>query len=138
MFEFLIATGKFGALGICAVFVVVFVLAEAGKEISFWGIKFHKKYRFNKSFNWRRVPKKLPEEWKMVLLAFADLDENYIHEKKLFEQTKKLAGYSELKTRSICAEMEKYRLIQHLQSYVSLQEKALPLANHILSSSNNE
>ena len=131
MFDFIIATGIFGALGICAVFVVVFILAEPGKEISFWGIKFHKKYRNRNILNWRRVPKHLPAEWLIVLRAFANLDEHYLHESKLYEETNRLHDFTELKTRGICSEMSKYDLVRHFGGYVSVTDKALPLVNDL-------
>jgi hypothetical protein len=131
MFEFLIATGKVGVIGISAVFFVVFLLAEPGKEISFWGIKFHKKYRIRNTMNWRRVPKRLPLEWQIVLRAFANLDEQYIHESRLYEETKRLNNFTELKTRDICSEMKKYGLIKYSGNYVVLTEKVLPLVNNL-------
>jgi len=131
MFEFLISTGKVGVIGIFAVFVVVFLLAEPGKEISFWGIKFHKKYRIRNTMNWRRIPKNMPHEWQIVLRAFANLDEHHIHESRLYEETKRLNDYSELKTRDICSEMKKYGLVKHIANYISLTERALPLVNNL-------
>jgi hypothetical protein len=137
MFEFLVATGKVGVIGIGIVFIVVFLLAEPGKEISFWGIKFHKKYRKIFPMYWRRIPRNLPENWKFVLLAFAKLDDHHVNESALFEETRQLGGLSELETRSVCAEMKKYGLVKHSANYISLQEKALPLANKLMANSEN-
>lgn len=131
MFDFIITTGTFGVLGICAVFVVVFILAEPGKEISFWGIKFHKKYSKRKILNWRRMPKHLPREWIIVLRAFADLDHHHINESNLYEVTKQSHDFTELKTRGVCSEMSKYNLIHHFGGYVSVTDRALPLINNL-------
>lgn len=101
MFEFLIATGLIGVIGVCVVFVVVFLLAAPGKEISFWGIKFHKKYRNRNTIYLRRIPKSLPSEWKIILRAFESLDKHHIMESVLFKETMRINKISELKTRDI-------------------------------------
>jgi hypothetical protein len=131
MFDFLIATGQVGIFGICIVFIVVFLLAQPGKEITFWGIKFHKKYRISKTINWKRIPKPLPIEWQIVLRAFANLDKHHIHESELFNETKQLNDMSELKTRDTCCEMKKYGLINHVSNYVYITDRAIPLANNL-------
>jgi hypothetical protein len=131
VFEFLAVTGKAGAIGISLVFVVVFILAEPGKEISFWGIKFHKRYRLFKRIKWRRLPKPLPQDWIIVLRAFANFDEHHLHQDKLFFEADRLGKLSVLKTRQTFAEMEKHGLLEHMMNYVSLKEGALKLANEI-------
>ena len=129
MFEFLLATGTAGVLGIALVFVVVFILAEPGKEISFWGVKFHKRYRLFRPFKWRRMPKPLPQDWIVVLRAFANFDDHHLHQDKIFFETDRLANFSVLKTREVLAEMEKYDLLEHVANYVSLKRGALKLVN---------
>lgn len=131
MFEFLIATGLAGVIGLFSVFLVVFLLAKPGKEISFWGIKFHKKDRRRGPFCQKRIPKPLPTEWQIVLRAFVNLDKHHIHEADLYRETKKLESISELKTRDICSTMKQYGLINHVVNYVSLTERALPLLQTI-------
>lgn len=131
MFEFLLATGKAGVIGISLVFVVVFFLAQPGKEISFWGIKFHKRYRLFRPIKWRRLPKPLPKDWIVVLHAFANFDDHHLHQDKVFFETDRLANFSVLKTREVFAEMAKYGLLEHLMSYVSIKDDALRLVNEI-------
>ena len=58
MVEFLSATGIAGVIAVTSIFVIVFLLAEPGEEISFWGVKFRKGYRKFDIRHYRRLPKK--------------------------------------------------------------------------------
>jgi hypothetical protein len=116
MLEFIVKMGlATGGSVLVVTFIVVFLLAEPGKEILFWGIKFHKKWksRIRKKYFWRPLPKKLPNTWKHILQAFISLDSNHVRENSLFQEANRIAGFSELKTREICVEMGKYSLIEY-------------------------
>jgi len=73
----LIVAGGVAILG----FLLVFLLAAPGKEISYFGIKFEKKIKPAKK---PKPPKpssyKFTGEWKVVLSAFVALDDDEIHE----------------------------------------------------------
>jgi hypothetical protein len=131
MFDFLKVTGIAGAIGICIVFVVVFLIAEPGKEISFWGIKFQKRYKGISLRHLKRLPKVLPEGWVIILQAYKNYDDHHIHEDKLFHETQRLAEYSELHTRELCSEMASYSLVRQVGNYVALENRALPLIKSI-------
>lgn len=132
MFDFLIHTGITGIVGVFVVFCVVFFLAESGKEISFWGIKFHKKYKVSSPVKrWRKLPKQLPGDWVVVLRAFVTFDKTFVQESRLHEEAYDLAEFSAIKTKSVCAEMESYGLIRITGNHVALLDKALPLANKV-------
>ncbi len=130
MFEFLMATGKFGAIGMCLVFVVVFYLAKPGEEISFWGVKFHKKHTTKKKKT-KKLPKELPDDWNNVLRAFLTLDDNHVRLSQLFAQLNRINGASDIEARKICSEMQQYGLVKFQINYISLTEKALPLATSL-------
>jgi hypothetical protein len=132
MFEFLIATGLVGVLGVCAVFLVVFILAEPGKEISFWGIRFCKRYRLFSPIVWRRTPKILPDNWVAILQAFIALDQHHVRDERIFSEALRVKGLSELRVREVCADMEKYGLVVHRLNYIHLTKRGLVLVNKLV------
>lgn len=124
---------KFGFLATAAVVLVVFFavyfLAEPHSEISFWGLKFKKRWSPRRKLNWRWVPRKIPDEWKVILKAFEIYDSTLLAESNLFDVTSSLAEFSQIKTRQVCVEMEKYGLIERGMGNYLLKDRALPILN---------
>ncbi|MFT7223190.1 MAG: hypothetical protein ACI82Z_000723 [Cellvibrionaceae bacterium] len=104
MFEFLIATGKFGVIGI----TLVFYLAKPGSEISFWGIKFYKKAKSSKA---KKIPRNIPSEWNHVFQVFIEKDDELISPSLLFKELAKNNKYSRIKAQGICIAMAECDLI---------------------------
>ncbi len=134
MFELII---KVGLQTVCLIaslaFLLIYFLAEPHKEITFWGIKFHKKWMPEKKFYWKRVPKKLPNEWESILLVFKNEDSPKINERHLFQSLLALSNISELKVREICSDMEKCGLIEYSFNNYELQERAFKIINRLSS-----
>jgi len=126
MFDFLTATGIFGAIGLSAVFIVVFLLAKPGEEISFWGIKFHKKYK-QRQKKGKRIPKTIPNNWFVVFEAFSRLDNHNISLSSLYSEIRKNDYLSDIEARNICMEMQEYGLVRIHSHSIYLCEKALSL-----------
>jgi hypothetical protein len=134
MFELII---KFGLVSVCIVagvsFLLIYFLAEPHKEITFWGIKFHKKWMPKKKIYWKRVPKNIPKEWESVLLVFKKEDTPRINETHLFQDLLVLSNISELKVREICIDMEKCGLLEYSYNSYILKERAFKLINRLSS-----
>ena len=137
MLEFILATGKYGVIGLAIVFVVVFILAEPGKEISFWGIKFHKKLPDYKN-KFKKVPKKIPSNWKIILQAFQNSDKHVVHESVFFNEVLRIEGLSEMRCRELVSEMKPFGLVKLSGNYLYLNERAFPLINKYCQSNENE
>lgn len=124
---------KFGVLAtaivVLVVFFAIYFLAEPNSEISFWGLKFKKRWSPRRKLNWRWVPRKIPEDWKVILRAFESYDSTRLAESNVFDATSSLAKFSQIKTRQVCAEMEKYGLIERGMGNYLLNDKALPILN---------
>ena len=119
-----------GALAVI-VFLVFYSLAKPNKEISFWGIKFHKNWMPSAKFSWRKIPKVIPDDWQTIFMVFKASDSHKIHETELFERAQIFSGITELRVREICVEIEKYGLIKHSFSYYVLQDRAYKIVNSI-------
>jgi hypothetical protein len=119
-----------GGTAIIVMFLVVYYLAESNKEISFWGIKFHKKWTPKRKFSWRRLPKVMPPEWQTILLFFKIYDAHKLNEDDLYERAIS-AGITELKVREICVDMEKFGLVEYSFNCYVLQKGAYKLVNSL-------
>jgi hypothetical protein len=126
---------KFGLVSVATVtiivFLVVYYLAEPRKEISFWGIRFHKKWMPKVKFSWRKVPKVIPMDWQQIFIVFKISDSYKLHETDLFERANIQSRFTELRVREICVEMEKYGLVEHSFNYYILQDRAYKLVNKV-------
>jgi hypothetical protein len=133
MYEIILQLGIFTVLLITFVsFLIVYFLAETGKEVSFWGVKFYKKFRpARKIGTFRPILGKFPNDWKAILEIFRKSDSPIIHEKELFEKVKLSNSFTELKVRQICIDMEKFALLEYSFNYYRLQERALKYVNNV-------
>jgi predicted transcriptional regulator len=126
-YDFLFALGKYGiaVIAICAVlvFFCVFLLAQPGGEISFLGIKFHKRrtpWNFSAIFRLPRL--RTPESWMQVLQAFAEYDEDSLRQEDIFTAMA-ASGLSKNQIKSVFDEMHNAGLLEPPHSHVHLTEK---------------
>ncbi|RVT47275.1 hypothetical protein EMM73_05065 [Rheinheimera sediminis] len=120
-----------GGTAVIVMFLVVYCLAESNKEISFWGIKFHKKWTPKRKFSWRRLPKVIPPEWQAILLVFKTSDAHRLNERDLYERAHISSGLTELKVREVCVDMEKYGLVEYSFNCYFLQKRSYKLVNSL-------
>lgn len=127
MFEFIINFGFIGLIGIIILFITVLILAKPNKEISFFGIKFHKKEISIPFYLLRKYPKSIPESWITIFTIFQEHDEQYIN-KDIFYNHAKIENKG-LQIRHTIEEMKKYGLIQDNWNNISLTKRGLKKLN---------
>lgn len=128
MIDILRATGLLGIGLILGLFVAVFFVAAPGKEISFWGIRYHKKWA--PPWNWRkwkRIPKKLHPDCESVLLAFSVYDSDRISTEDLYRVASDMSKLSRIEAREALIKLEKIGIVTCSMGECRVLEKGVPL-----------
>lgn len=125
--EIVRATGIFGIGLLVGLFLAIFYVASPGKEISFWGIRFHKRRKSPwKWRKWRPIPKKLPPECESVLRVFSLLDSYHISKEDLYKVALDISQISRVQARDAVIKLERIGLLESYGGYCQVLEKGIP------------
>lgn len=134
MVDLIIHYGALPVLIILVIFTIVFILAEPQSDISFWGIKFKKKWgRKINFYEFRPLPKRIPSNWKKVCQVFVDCDSSRISESIVNENLGAMHGLTALTVKQTCVEMKKHGLLEFGMGNYILTERALKHLNQFTS-----
>ena len=126
--EIVRATGIFGIGLLVGLFLAIFFLASPGKEISFWGIRFHKRRKSPwKWRKWRPIPKKLHPDCEAVLKVFSLLDSYHISDGDLYKLALDMSQMSRVQARDAVIKLERIGILECYGGYCRVLEKGIPI-----------